>query len=53
MLIDKALASDLSIGHWYEADWLHSKSDALFSNRNVDGSRLTDITQAFMTWKQE
>ena len=27
--------------------WLHSKRDALSSNRKVDGSRLTGNTQAF------
>ena len=46
MLIDKALSSDRPNGHWFEADWLHSKRDALSSNRKVDGSRLTDSTQA-------
>ena len=46
MLIDKALFSDKSNGHWFEADWLHSKRDALSSNRKVDGSRLTGSTQA-------
>ena len=35
-----------SNGHWFEADWLHSKCDALSSNRKVDGSRLTGSTQA-------
>ena len=29
-----------------EADWLHSKRDALSSNRKVDGSRLTGSTEA-------
>ena len=33
-------------GHWFEADWLRSKCDALSSNRKVDGSRLTGSTQA-------
>ena len=46
MLIDKALSSDKSNGHWFEADWLHSKCDALSSNRKVDGSRLTGSTHA-------
>ena len=41
MLIDKALSSDKSNGHWFEADWPHSKCDALSSNRKVDGFRLT------------
>ena len=47
VLIDKALSSDQSNGHWFEADWLHRKCDALSSNRKVDGSRLTGSTQAF------
>ena len=38
MLIDKALSSDKPNGHWFEADWLHCKCDALSSNRKVDGS---------------
>ena len=46
MLIDKALSSDRPNGHWFEADWLHCKRDALSSNRKVDGSRLTGSTQA-------
>ena len=46
MLIDKALSSDESNGHWFEADWLHCKRDALSSNRKVDGTRLTGSTQA-------
>ena len=46
MLIDKALSSDKPSGHWFEADWLHCKRDALFSNRKVDGSRLTGSTHA-------
>ena len=46
IVIDKALSSDESNGHWFEADWLHSKRGALSSNRNVDGSRLTGSTQA-------
>ena len=46
MLIDKALSSDKPNGHWFEADWLHCKHDALSSNRKVDGSRLTGSTQA-------
>ena len=33
MLIDKALSSDKPNGHWFEADWLHCKRDALSSNR--------------------
>ena len=44
MLIDKALSSHYLNGHWFEADWLHSKCDALSSNRKVDGSRLTGST---------
>ena len=31
MLIDKALSSDKLNGHWFEADWLHCKRDALSS----------------------
>ena len=46
MLIDKALSSDKPNGHWFEADWLHCKRDALSSYRKVDGSRLTGSTQA-------
>ena len=46
MLIDKAFSSDKPNGHWFEADWLHCKRDALSSNRKVDGSRLTGSTQA-------
>ena len=46
MLIDKALSSDKPNGHWFEADWLQCKRDALSSNRKVDGSRLTGSTQA-------
>ena len=46
MLIDKAFSSDKPNGHWFEADWLHCKRDALSSNRKVDGSRLTGNTQA-------
>ena len=46
MLIDKALSSDKPNGHWFEADWLHCKRDALSSNRKVDGSRLTGSTEA-------
>ena len=46
MLIDKALSNDKRNGHWFEADWLHCKRDALSSNRKVDGSRLTGSTQA-------
>ena len=46
MLIDKALSSDKPNGHWFEADWLNSKSNALSSSRKVDGSRLTGSTQA-------
>ena len=46
MLIDKALSSDKPNGHWFEADLLHCKRDALSSNRKVDGSRLTSSTQA-------
>ena len=33
ILIDKALSSDKPNGHWFEADWLHCKRDALSSNR--------------------
>ena len=29
--MDKALSNDKSNGHWFEADWLHSKRDALSS----------------------
>ena len=47
MLIDKALSSDKPNGHWFEADWLHCKRDALSSNQKVDGSRLTGSTQAW------
>ena len=46
MLIDKSLSSDEPNGHWLEADWLYCKSDALSSNRKVDGSRLTGSNQA-------
>ena len=46
MPIDKALSSEKPNGHWFEADWLHCKRDALSSNRMVDGSRLTGSTQA-------
>ena len=46
MLIDKALSSDKSNGHWFETNWLHCKCDALSSNRKVDGSRLTGSTTA-------
>ena len=46
MLIDKALSSDKPNGHWFEADWLHCKRDALYSNQKVDGSRLKGSTQA-------
>ena len=45
MLIDKALSSDKPNGHWFEADWLHCKRDALSSNRKVNGSRLIGSTQ--------
>ena len=38
MLIDKALSSDKQNGHWFEADWLHCKRDALSSNRKIGGS---------------
>ena len=47
MLIDKALYSDKPNGHWFEANWLHCKRDALSSNQKVDGSRLTGSTQAY------
>ena len=46
MLINKALSSDKPNCHWFEADGLHCKRDALSSNRKVDGSRLTGSTQA-------
>ena len=46
MLIDKALFSDKPNGHWFEADRLYCKRDALSSNQKVDGSRLTGSTQA-------
>ena len=46
MLIDKTLSSDKPNGHWFEADWLYCKRDALSSNRKVDGSRLTGSAQA-------
>ena len=46
MLIDKALSSDKASGHWFEAEGLHCKRDALSSNGKVDGSRLTGNTQA-------
>ena len=49
MLIDKELSSDYSNGHRFEADRLHSKRDALSSNRKVDGSRLTGSTQACLS----
>ena len=45
MLTEKALSSDESNGHWFEADWLHSERGAFSSNRKVDGSRLSDSTQ--------
>ena len=50
MLIDKALSSDKPNGHWFEADWLHCKRDALSSKRKVDGLRLTGSTQACYSW---
>ena len=50
MLIDKALSSDKPNGHWFEADWLHCKRDALSSNRKVDGSRITGRTQEWHSW---
>ena len=40
MLIDKALSSDKANGHWFEADPLHCKRDALSSNRKVDATLL-------------
>ena len=43
MLIDKALSSDKPNGHWFEADWLHCKRDALFSNRKVDGLMVMEL----------
>ena len=46
MLIDKALSSDKTNGHWFEADCVHCKRDALSRNRKIDGSRLTGCTQA-------
>ena len=36
MLIDKSPSSDYLNGHWFEADWLYSKRDALSSNRKVE-----------------
>ena len=49
MLIDKALSSDRPNGHWFEADWLHCKRDALSSIRKVDGSKLTGSNQACLS----
>ena len=46
MVVDKALSSDTPNDHWLESDWLHSKCDALSSNRKVDGLKLTGSTQA-------
>ena len=46
VVINKALSSDKPNGHWFEADWLHCKRDALSSNRKDDGSRFTGSTQA-------
>ena len=46
MLIDKAFSSDKPNGHWFEADWLLCKREALSSNQKVDGSRITGSTQA-------
>ena len=48
MLIDKALSSDKLNGHWFEADWLHCKRDALsiIERLMVRGSPLTGSTQA-------
>ena len=43
MLIDKALSSDKPNGHWFEADWLHCKRDALFSNRKANGSMVMEL----------
>ena len=40
MPIDKAPK-----GHWFKADWLHCKRDALSSNRKVHGSSLTGSTK--------
>ena len=34
---------------WFDADWPHSKRDALSSNRKVAGSKLTDSTQACLS----
>ena len=51
MLIDKALSSDKPNGHWFEADWLHCKRDALFSNRKVDGSMVMELRRrAIIRW---
>ena len=46
LAVEKALSSDSSNVHWFEADWLHSKREALSSNRKVDGSKLTCSTRA-------
>ena len=46
ILIDKVLSSGKPNDHWFEADWLHCKRDALSGNRKVDGSRLKGSTQA-------
>ena len=46
LIIDKAFSSDKPNGHWFEAERLHCKRDALSSNRKIDGSRLTGSTQA-------
>ena len=45
--MDKVLSSDYSNGHWFDADWLHSKRYALSRNQKVDGSRLTRSSQTF------
>ena len=47
MLVDKALFSDKPNGHWFEADWLHCKRNALSSNQKIDGSRPTGSSQAY------
>ena len=49
-MLDKAPSSDKPSGHWFKADWLHCKRDALSSNRKVDGSRLTRSTEACLSF---
>ena len=48
-ILDSPAVDPKSNGHWYEADWLHNKCDALCSNRKVAGSRLTGNTQACLS----